>query len=280
MGFLAFSKTPGDVLLLETGIGGRLDATNVIADPLACVITPLGLDHQDMLGPTLDHIAHAKAGIVKPGAPVFVAAPSPVIRSAVLAENPTHYFEEGTHWSYTIHEDHWCWNDRVLPHPHLQGGHQYQNAALALAVATHLFPQVSPVLAQAMSQVRWPGRLEQFDYKGISVLFDGAHNELGAVTLARYLGAHPQKRILLFAMRPGRDACAVVAPLLPHVEEIWLWTHEDFQDPSSLELFLQGPNKPNRRVRHMTEVSSLMPPHTQLVITGSLYLYDQVGLGS
>src|SRR5579884_169620 len=167
---LAFARTPADVVLLEVGLGGRLDATNVVRRPAATAITPISLDHQAFLGDTIAAIAGEKAGILKRGAPAIVA-PQPPEAACVIAERaaavgaPLYRWErewrawpanggmryEGRHWRLD------------LPPPSLFGPHQIVNAGTAIACLEHLtaLPVSAAAIANGLRHIEWPARLQR-----------------------------------------------------------------------------------------------------------------------
>ena len=179
----AFADTPADLLLLETGLGGRLDSTNVLDRPLAHVITPISIDHQRFLGDDLTAIADAKAGILRPGVPAVIG-PQPPAAARVIANEAAKLgaplFRHGAEWTVAAAPPaarragfHFTWDDQIhdLPAPALAGGHQYLNAGAALAAA-HLvnrlpagsgprFDLGPTAIAHALATVRWPGRLQK-----------------------------------------------------------------------------------------------------------------------
>ncbi|MEO5337756.1 MAG: bifunctional folylpolyglutamate synthase/dihydrofolate synthase [Magnetospirillum sp. WYHS-4] len=200
--FLAFSQQPADVLLLETGLGGRLDATNVLDKPLLTVLTPISLDHQDFLGSSMEEIAGEKAGILKPGVPCVTAKLSRKTASVVRAraqEVAASLHEEGPDWfatkmpqGLTLHEGH---SIRRLPDPVLIGPHQVRNAALAVVCVDFLRDlKVPPAAIElGLRSVTWPGRLQRIAGGPLAKLLpdgwelwlDGGHNPAAAAMLAQ-----------------------------------------------------------------------------------------------
>lgn len=202
---LAFSRTPADVLLLETGLGGRLDATNVIAAPLVTAITPVSMDHQQYLGDTLEDIATEKAGILKSGVPCVVASQERKAdkRITEIAEKVgAPLLVEGRDWFVrkvsgamvfeTIGDDGEKTSSH-LPLPSLVGSHQPRNAALALAVLDRMtgFQVPQPARALGLKSADWPARLQRLRSgplvetlgDGWELWLDGGHNEAAAKTL-------------------------------------------------------------------------------------------------
>jgi dihydrofolate synthase/folylpolyglutamate synthase len=193
-GFLAFARVPADLLLLEVGLGGRLDATNVIDAPALSVITPISMDHQRYLGDTIGKIASEKAGVLKPGVPAVVArqdqAALEVIQDRAEAIGAPLVIE-GRDWSVESSRDGLVFRTesmtRHLPRPALPGAHQIGNAGAVLAAVEILqarFPTSADALVTGMTSVRWPARLQRLKRgpmldelgPGDELWLDGGHN--------------------------------------------------------------------------------------------------------
>ena len=236
--FLAFARTPADVVLLETGLGGRFDATNVVAHPAATIITPISLDHQHFLGDTLAKIAFEKAGILKSGAPA-VLAPQPPEAAAVLESRAVAVaaplYRSGREWSATAAHDgglRYCGRQSLdLPPPGLFGPHQYDNAGAALAALDCLpdFIVDRAALTRGMAQVEWPARLQRLTHgplleilpSGTELWLDGAHNAGGGEALARVAAGWRDRPLgLVFGMLASHDASAFLKPLAPAVTRL------------------------------------------------------------
>ena len=230
--FLAFSRVPADALVLEVGLGGRLDATNVVEAPLVCGITQLGHDHHAFLGDTLEAIAGEKAGIAKSGAPlVTLAYPEPleaVIRARADAVG-AHWLPRGRAWHAEIRDGRLHYGDRDgsldLPLPRLAGAHQATNAGLAVAMLRHQSRLSVPeaALRAAMGWAEWPGRLQLLGPGPIRDLLpaeaelwlDGAHNPAAARAVAdHFRGAVPPGRPfhMIFGLLANKDAPGVLHP--------------------------------------------------------------------
>jgi dihydrofolate synthase/folylpolyglutamate synthase len=221
-----FASEPADVLLLEVGLGGRFDATNVIAHPAAAVITPVSLDHQEFLGSSLAGIAGEKAGIIKAGAPVVAAHQAPealraIEREAARVGAPLILEER----AFFAHEEHGrlVYEDGGglldLPLPRLAGRHQHHNAALAIATLRTLFPEfATKAFEQGISEAEWPARLQRLSRgrlidlapAGAEVWLDGGHNEAGgqvaAAAMADFEEKAPKPLILICGMLATKDA--------------------------------------------------------------------------
>ncbi|MEP2715216.1 folylpolyglutamate synthase/dihydrofolate synthase family protein [Pseudophaeobacter sp.] len=226
-GLLAFARSPADFTLLEVGLGGRLDATNVIARPEVTVITPISIDHEQFLGDTLAKIATEKAGIIKRGVPVIVG-PQPdeamEVIEATAARLGAPLVAYGQHWHVYEERGRLVFQDERglldLPLPALLGAHQVQNAGAALAVLRHLGAGESACEA-AMTQTQWPARMQRLkngplvDLAGQAELWlDGGHNAAAGEALADLLAALPKRPThLICGMLNTKDVTGYLAPL-------------------------------------------------------------------
>ena len=228
--FLAFARTPADACVVEVGLGGRLDATNVIPAPAVCGIAALGIDHQAFLGDTLPEIAREKAGIAKPGAPLVTMRYSRLIAAEIaevsrLAGATPLAAEDAWHWRAENGEVRYTDRKTLgLPLPSMPGEHQAANYALAVAMLRHQrHLQVStPALAQA-AQARWPGRLQLLKRgplasllpAGAELWLDGAHNPSAAKPVADEMARIAAGRpvTLVIGMLANKDAEGVIARL-------------------------------------------------------------------
>ena len=199
---LAFSETPADVVLLETGLGGRLDATNVVDRPLLTVLTPIDIDHAEFLGDSVAAIAAEKAGILKRGTPCVVARQHPEalarIRAAAVRIGAP-LIEHGQDWDAYEQHGRLIYQDDNglldLPLPSLAGRHQIDNAGLAVAVALQLgaLRPDDAAIAGGVTRAVWPGRLQLLSRQGLAAVLpegselwvDGGHNAAAAAVIAQ-----------------------------------------------------------------------------------------------
>jgi dihydrofolate synthase / folylpolyglutamate synthase len=234
---LAFSRTPADVLILETGLGGRLDATNVLARPALTVITEVSIDHQQFLGESLEEIAGEKAGILKKGVPAVVARQQPAARDVILtraAELGAPVIEEGTDWRVQAIAGGMTINaggrDQYLPRPVLPGDHQLHNAGVAVKALETLpgFEVSGPALAQGLKMAQWPARFQHLVSgplvdslpDGWELWLDGGHNAAAAQIIVDEVtgwgeGGEGKPLHLIYGMLNSKDANAFLAPLAP-----------------------------------------------------------------
>ncbi len=254
--FLAFSRVPADILLLETGLGGRLDATNMVPKPALTAITPISIDHMQFLGSTLAAIAEEKSGILKSGVTGVIAPQEPEVQAVIEAQAekvgaPLHSFAR--HWNVrplnTLTSDDSTVTSEVtsevtvamhfegaelsvnLPAPGLAGRHQMFNAATALACLEHLdaFPVDEAALARGLETVDWPGRLQRITRgplvdgldEGWELWIDGGHNPAAGEILAataKSWGSAPLD--MVFGMLNSKDPGGFLAPLAPHLRRV------------------------------------------------------------
>jgi dihydrofolate synthase/folylpolyglutamate synthase len=226
VGLLLFARHPADVLLMEVGLGGRLDATNVVEHPLATIITRIAIDHTDFLGPTLDKIAIEKAGILKRGTPVIVAAQArdalaAIERQAAKLNVPLKI--AGEDWTATEERGRLVYQDEAglldLPAPKLYGRHQFENAGLAIAALRAIKPfKILPAAYEAgMINADWParlqrlaqGRLVELAPAGSELWLDGGHNPDGGRAIAAALADLEERvsrpLVLIVGMLASKD---------------------------------------------------------------------------
>jgi len=238
--FLAFAEHDADACIVEVGLGGRLDATNVIVDPAVCGIAQLGIDHQAFLGDTLTQIAAEKAGIAKSGAALvtqrYAEALAPVIEEAALRAG-TRWIAQGDAWDAAVYRDHMHYRDDLgrleTPLPRLAGAHQVQNAALAFAMLRH---QSGVTLSEAALKAaplwaHWPARLQRLEQgpllrtlpSGATAWLDGGHNAgageaIGAFFTEERLEGH--KLHLVIGMLANKEVDAFLAPFAGKIAHI------------------------------------------------------------
>ena len=224
---LAFARTAADYTLLEVGLGGRLDATNVIAQPALTVITPISIDHEQFLGDTLTKIATEKAGIIKRGVPVVVG-PQPdealEVIEATAARLGAPLIASGQQWHVSQERDGLVFQDERglldLPMPTLLGAHQVQNAGAALAALRHLGADEAACEA-AMTQARWPARMQRLTSGPLvaaagqaELWLDGGHNAAAGLALEQVLAGLPKRPThLICGMLNTKDVSGYLAPL-------------------------------------------------------------------
>ena len=298
--FLAFSRTSADYLLLEVGLGGRLDATNVVNNPAATCITSIGLDHQQYLGETLELIAGEKAGILKQSVPCILGFMPEAARTTieVVAERhhaPLHIARQD--WDVFEQHGRMVFQDANglldLPLPALPGPHQLQNAGNAIAVLRCLQDQRinDDHIANGLKSVQWPGRLQRLRHGGLSRLLDegselwldGGHNADAGIVLAKALQAMPEKPlVIIWGMlntKDARDFFRPLATLAKHVVTLNIPDEANATPAESLAETVRGLNvsaTPASGVRDAVLKACAIGGSTRILICGSLYLAGHV----
>lgn len=256
----AFRRRRVEAAVLEVGLGGRLDAVNVIDAEAACVVS-VDLDHTEWLGPDRESIGREKAGIFRPGRPALVGDPDPpasLLETArALGADLWRRGVDFTHEPGSLPGT-WTYRGRAqrladLPPPALAGSFQAANAALALAVLESTdgrFPIPREAVEAGLRSVRLPGRLEIVEEDGRRLVFDVAHNPAAARTLAAELEREPrpERSVLVLGMLADKDPLAFVRPLLPHTSDVVLLS---LPPPRGLEA---------RALAARLEASGLPPP--------------------
>lgn len=275
MAFLWFAEQGCDLTVLETGLGGRLDATNIVT-PLASVITHVGWDHMDVLGRTLPAIASEKAGIIKPGVPVVtgVADPDALAILEFKARELDAPFLAVSPGAVA----------RLQATVALEGPHQRTNAAVAAAavrVLRFLMPVDDDALGRGLATVEWPGRLQRITRDGRVFLLDGAHNRDGAEVLRAALSAgHPgRKPALILGMLEDKEWRTVAGILVPASSRVLTTPVSSRRtvDPGELRsaCLSVSPSRPVRSTASISEALRLSAPDPLVLVTGSLYLVGE-----
>jgi len=226
--FLAFARTPADVVLLETGLGGRLDATNVVAQPRLTAITPVSIDHVQYLGETIAEIAFEKAGILKPGVPAVIAPQPPAAMQVIEARAAAigaPLLRAGRDWRLTRDGEGFRFAGQGLeqgyPHPVLRGDYQIVNAACALACAEALGLD-GAARRRGLAEADWPARLQRIEQGPLARLLppdwelwlDGGHNAGAGAALAQVAAAWDRRPLhLIYGMLNTKAAEDFLRPL-------------------------------------------------------------------
>ncbi|HEY1360661.1 MAG TPA: folylpolyglutamate synthase/dihydrofolate synthase family protein [Xanthobacteraceae bacterium] len=303
--FLLFARHPADLLLLEVGLGGRLDATNVIERPLATVITPVSLDHREHLGDTLGQIAQEKAGILKPGVPAVVAAQprealAAIERQAARVKAPIRV--AGEDWTATEERGRLVYQDDAglldLPAPRLFGRHQFENAGVAIAALRAVTALRLPAWAfeTGVAKAEWPARMQRLANgpvaamvpRGSELWLDGGHNADGARAVANALADLEERvsrpLVLVVGMLASKDCEGFLrnfAGLARGVVAVPVPDQENSMQAEALAAIARAAGIPARTSADFGSALSAIagleleaPP--RILITGSLYLAGAV----
>jgi dihydrofolate synthase/folylpolyglutamate synthase len=277
--FLAFARTPADIVLLETGLGGELDATNVVPNPAATAITPISWDHAQILGPTLVDIANAKAGIIKSNVPVIVSAQPPGVLQVIEAR--------ATQLSAPLWRFGREWNLTCLPHVPLglAGDFQRMNAATAVWLLTkqQAVTIPPPAVEEGLAKAHWPGRLHKVaNPYGADVWMDGAHNVGGVHALMPTLQTWRRQKplCLIMAIKEDKAALEMLTLLQPVADFIFFvpCVHEDahFYQPEVLYAMAQNKGIPCAVAPSFPRIMAQHDPTKRYLALGSLYFCGEI----
>jgi len=301
--FVLFARHPADMLLLEVGLGGRLDATNVVDRPLASIVTPVSMDHIEFLGDTLEKIAAEKAGIFRNGVPAVIA-PQTAAASAVLerlaekARAPLHV--AGQHWHANVENGRLVYSDEQglfdLPPPKLFGRHQFDNAGTAIAALRAAGVRV-PIKAveQGLMRAEWPARLQRLTAgrlvtlapAGAEIWLDGGHNADGGRAIAAALGDLEERvsrpLVLVVGMLANKDRDGFLRNFTGLVRRVYgVRVHQDKGAPAGeIAAAAQSAGMPADAADSIEDALAAIgrlgfDPPPRILITGSLYLAGEV----
>lgn len=295
--FLAFARTPADYTLLEVGLGGRLDATNVVEKPALTIITPVSIDHQQYLGETLAEIAGEKAGILKRLVPCVVgpqAEEGMAVIEAKAARLGVPLFAHGQHWHAFEERGRLIYQDETglvdLPLPNLPGPHQIENAGAAIA-ALRLLGFDTAACEAAVSRAEWPARMQRLrqgplaeSAPGVELWLDGGHNPAGGQAVAATLAAMPQRPThLICGMLNTKDIAGYLRPLAAQAESLAAVSIPN--EVNTLPSAATAEAARQAGFAQVTEAGSVAEalaaiaatdPRARVLICGSLYLAGQV----
>jgi len=312
--FLAMSRMNADYVLLETGMGGRLDATNVVPDPICTIITTISKDHEKFLGHTLPKIAYEKAMIMKRDVPCVIGRQTHqaidtginnVFQEVSSSLSPVaKLFRYGKNWDIRVQNDmvHFSWQDEsvVTSHPNLCGPHQVYNAGAALAAFRIITnkPLDSKLLSPENPQnplltIQWSGRLQQLNNEpickrakpGQELWIDGGHNDSAGVALAKQAKiwqAQDDKPLhLIVAMVDRKNPSDFLSPLLPYTESLTVTSIKNEAssfDSKKLYEFVKPLGFKNLYLEKTPEeaIENINDPNARILITGSLYFLGNI----
>ena len=279
MAFLAFSKHKADVLLLETGLGGEFDATNVLSQVLVAIITTVSFDHQEFLGNSLAEIAKAKAGIIKNNCPVIIANQQQQAKEVLwqIATEKQAKIIDAT--SYDLP------NNLYKEDLNLIGLHQLENLKLAYLTILNQnkFSITLSEISAGMQNVKWPARLQKIEFgniknklKNCQLYLDGAHNIGGAKIIADFLSMQNGKKIVVFNMLKNKDLLGFLTQIQNSLDVLLIIDvafHKEQYLATEILIKAKQLNIPTEIIDNFSKISNfLSDTHNTILICGSLYL--------
>ena len=293
---LAMARTPADYTLLEVGLGGRLDATNVIDSPAVSIITPISIDHEAFLGNTLTKIAGEKAGIIKRGCPVIVGPQTDEamdVIEATAARLGAPIFAYGQHWHIARERDRLVYQDEAglldMPLPNLPGAHQYQNAGAAIAALRYLGFDAAACEA-AVSTAQWPARMQRLKRGPVidaapdaEIWLDGGHNPAAGEAIGAHLASLPKRpTYLICGMLNTKDIGGYLRPMAEQAEHLFAVSIPGetntlpAQDTANAALTAGMAASTALSVQNAVEEIVRITPRARILICGSLYLAGNI----
>jgi len=293
--FHLFAQTPADLCVLEVGLGGRGDATNVIPAPAACGITSISLDHRELLGDTLAAIAREKAGIIKPGVPVAVGAQPAEAADALRAEAErvgAPLLMRGEAWDVQPRGGGFRYADARgeldLPPPSLPGAFQWDNSGIAIAALRAAGLGIADMaIAAGVTRAEWPARMQRLHGAlahrlppGWELWLDGGHNPGAGVVLGEFLAGWADRPLhLIVGMKQAKDSAEFLRPLLPHATTVWAVAEPDQHLAMPVEAIVAasgGVARPGPLVVDALRAAAQQAGPARVLICGSLYLAGEV----
>jgi len=285
--FVLFARNPADLCVLEVGLGGRFDATNVIPAPVVAAITAISLDHQDFLGDRLSAIAAEKAGIIKPGCIAVTGHQHPEALAEILtaaAAAGIKLLIRDRDWTVQDQASGIVFDNLTLPHPALAGTHQLDNAGIAIkSLQQSGLPIPQTAYAAGLLTAEWPARLQKLQDPLLSLLppnselwLDGAHNPAGAAALAAQLDAWQSPTTLLVGMKQSKDAEQFLAPLIPRAQKIYAVAEPNQHLALPVDAIIAAAHGHATPGPTVTEALKQITTPTRVLICGSLYLAGEV----
>jgi dihydrofolate synthase/folylpolyglutamate synthase len=284
--FHLFAATPADLCVLEVGLGGRGDATNVIDRPAACAITSISLDHRELLGETLPLIAAEKAGIMKQDVPVTIGAqPAEVLEVLLAAADRVGSLVRLRDRDWHVAAGRYRDADGALglPKPSLSGDFQLDNAGIAIAA---LRASRLPMNAAGIAVAEWPARLQRLHGRLAALLppdwelwLDGGHNPGAGVVLAEHLRSWSDRPVhLVVGMKQSKDATEFLRPLVPLATTLWAVAEPGQHEARPVEAIVEASGGVARPGPCVAAALRALPRErrARVLVCGSLYLAGEV----
>ncbi len=290
--FILFNKSNSDFLILETGLGGRLDATNIIPKKLCSIITPISYDHEEFLGKTIDKITKEKLGIIKKSNFVLISKQKKEVRELIkkklIKTKNVYYF--GKDYKIINIKDkkfEFKFNKKklIINKPKLNGYHQIENASVALAFSEIMYQKKIRMnfksINNAIKNTTWPGRLELINYGNKKIILDGSHNIDGAKKLKDFLEIKQIKPVVIFGMLNNKKIDIFLKTIKKQIKKILaikipneqnsFYTNEIYEKCSLFSIDCLKINNFNAAIKYINKSDE-----KTFLVTGSLYLVGKI----
>ena len=290
--FVLFSKYKADFLILETGLGGRLDATNIIPKKFLSIITSIGIDHEEFLGNTLKKITNEKLGIIKNTNNIIIAKQNKEVENFIFKKlkkmNNVYYYNKDYKFK-KIDKNKFFYQfqniKRNFSKPSLEGDHQMENASTAITAAIILKKNNYNIkinsLGKSISNTKWPGRIEKIKYKNKIIIFDGSHNLSGAEKLNQYLKNNNIKPNVIFGMLNNKKAFEFLSIIKKNIDILYPIQIPDEKNAYTQKEIYKVSKKINLKtviISNLSTINRLLinSSNKYILVTGSLYLIGKI----
>ncbi len=290
--FVLFAKHKADFLILETGLGGRLDATNIIPKKLLSIITSIDIDHEEFLGNSLKKITTEKLGIIKNTKEVIIAKQNKEVGDFIIKKlknvNNVLYYKKNFNFKI-INKKKFKYKfknfEKIFLKPSLEGNHQIENASTAITTAIVLKKNNYNIkissLGKSISNTKWPGRIEKVKFKNKIIIFDGSHNLSGAEKLNQYLNENNIKPNVIFGMLNNKKAFEFLSILKRNIDTLYPIKIPDEKNAYTQDEIYNFSKKLKLKTvikRQFYNINQLLyrSSNKYILITGSLYLIGKI----
>ena len=290
--FFLFSRYKADFLILETGLGGRLDATNIIPRKFLSIITSIGIDHEEFLGNTLKKITAEKLGIIKNTNNVIIAKQNKEVESYIFKRlkkmNNVYYFNKDYKFK-TFNSKKFIYQfqniKKKFSKPSLEGDHQIENASTAITAAIVLKKNNYNIkissLEKSICNTKWPGRIEKVKFKNKIIIFDGSHNLSGAEKLNQYLKENKIHPNVIFGMLNNKKAFEFLSIIKKNIDILYPIQIPDEKNAYTQKEIYKISKKLNLKTMLINDLNTINRilinnSNKHILVTGSLYLIGKI----
>ncbi len=290
--FVLFARYKADFLILETGLGGRLDATNIIPKKFLSIITSIGIDHEEFLGNTLKKITTEKLGIIKNTNNVIIAKQNKEVEKFIFKKlkkiNEVRYFNKDYKFKIIEKKKFFYQFQNIkkkFSKPSLEGDHQIENASTAITAAIVLKKNKYNIkinsLEKSICNTKWPGRIEKVKFKNKIIIFDGSHNLSGAEKLNKYLKDNNLHPNIIFGMLNNKKAFEFLSIIKKNIDTLYPIQIPDEKNAYTQKEIYEITKKLNLKtiiINNIKSINQLLinSSNKYVLVTGSLYLIGKV----